>query len=238
LEKNQQLILTSLHSLRTTQNYLLSRPPVIAPHHTTSTTALLGGGPHLLPGAISLAHTGVLILDELSEFNRQALESLRQPLSNGNISIDRAGGHIIYPADFQLLATTNPCPCGYAASTTKKCHCSPQAIHQYQKKLVGPFTDRVEMTVFLDRAESDMPATLPSDSASWPHKIKLIRDNSRQRLKRRLNIDRPSNHHLTESELKQYAPLSAAAQQLLGKIINHHQQLHLLFLTVKKKNLI
>lgn len=125
--------------------------PFRSPHHSASVIALVGGGNPPRPGEISLAHHGVLFLDELPEFNRQVLESLREPLESGTITISRAARQAEFPANFQLIAAMNPCPCGYFGSTTKHCACSPALIQRYHGKLSGPFLDRIDMQVTVDK---------------------------------------------------------------------------------------
>ncbi|MGN0960919.1 MAG: YifB family Mg chelatase-like AAA ATPase, partial [Christensenellales bacterium] len=129
--------------------------PIRSPHHTTTTIALTGGGKHAKPGEISLAHTGVLFLDEMPEYNRQALETLRQPLEDGVITISRVENTIEYPANFTLIASMNPCPCGNYGSRDKECKCTPQAIHKYLSKLSGPLMDRIDIHIEVDSVTYD-----------------------------------------------------------------------------------
>ncbi|MCA8981536.1 MAG: YifB family Mg chelatase-like AAA ATPase, partial [Planctomycetes bacterium] len=124
---------------------LSRRRPFRAPHHSASTIGLVGGGPRLTPGEISLAHRGLLFLDELPEFRREALESLRQPLEHGSILISRAGGRLVLPARFQLVAAMNPCPCGHRGSTRRPCRCSPREVDRYRHRLSGPLLDRIDL---------------------------------------------------------------------------------------------
>ncbi len=123
------------------------RMPFRAPHHSSSSVALVGGGRPPRPGEISLAHHGVLFLDELPEFNRIVLESLREPLESGHITISRAAFQTVFPAQFQFIAAMNPCPCGYAGSATSRCNCSRDQVKRYLSKLSGPLLDRIDMQV-------------------------------------------------------------------------------------------
>jgi magnesium chelatase family protein len=121
--------------------------PTRSPHHTATPVALVGGGTPPRPGEISLAHLGVLFLDELPEFPRRALEALREPLECGHITLSRAATQAHYPARFQLIAAMNPCPCGYLGATHKSCRCTPDQIARYQGKLSGPLLDRIDLQV-------------------------------------------------------------------------------------------
>ena len=130
--------------------------PTCSPHHTASAVALVGGGSPPRPGEISLAHHGVLFLDEMPEFPRAALEALREPLESGSITISRAARRAEFPARFQLIGAMNPCPCGYLGSTQKACRCTPDQVARYQSKLSGPLIDRIDLHV-------EVPAVVPAD---------------------------------------------------------------------------
>lgn len=150
--------------------------PMRSPHHTSTYQALVGGGNPPWPGEISLAHHGVLFLDELPEFSRSCLEALRQPLESRSVTISRAAAQVTYPAAFQLIAAMNPCPCGYTGSRLQQCRCSAQKIQQYQHKLSGPLLDRIDIKVILSEQDNLMPfstasvrvphSTCPSDVLS------------------------------------------------------------------------
>ena len=137
------------------------RRPCAAPHHSASAVALVGGGAPPRPGEISLAHQGVLFLDELPEFPRAALEALREPLETGHIHISRAARQAVFPARFQLIAAMNPCPCGYLGSRVRHCRCTPEQISRYQGKLSGPLLDRIDLHV-------EVPALPPEELIQTP----------------------------------------------------------------------
>jgi magnesium chelatase family protein len=118
-----------------------------SPHHSASAVALVGGGSHPKPGEISLAHNGILFLDELPEFDRKVLEVLREPLESGRIVISRAANQVEYPANFQLIAAMNPCPCGYLGDNSSRCRCTEEQINRYQHKISGPLMDRLDMVI-------------------------------------------------------------------------------------------
>jgi magnesium chelatase family protein len=129
--------------------------PVRMPHHTASAVALVGGGSKPMPGEISLAHNGVLFLDELPEFSRQVLEVLREPMESGSITISRAARQAEFPARFQLIAAMNPCPCGYLGDSSGRCRCTAEQVQRYQAKLSGPLLDRIDLQVELQSVPAD-----------------------------------------------------------------------------------
>jgi magnesium chelatase family protein len=141
--------------------------PTRSPHHTATSVALVGGGTPPRPGEISLAHHGVLFLDELAEVKRSALEALREPLENGHITISRAATQARFPAKFQLIAAMNPCPCGYLGSTIKACRCTPDQIARYQGKLSGPLLDRIDLQVEVPALSTEvLMSAAPSESTA------------------------------------------------------------------------
>jgi len=125
--------------------------PFRAPHHTASTAAIIGGGNPPSPGEISLAHHGVLFLDELPEFNRRVLESLREPMNSGRIIISRAASQAEFPAKFQFMAAMNPCPCGYWGDESGRCHCTAEQVQRYRSRISGPLLDRIDLQILVPR---------------------------------------------------------------------------------------
>ena len=165
----EALEVTRIHSVSgvlSPEHPLVTRPPFRAPHHTASTAAIVGGGPGIRPGEASLAHRGVLFLDELAEFPRQTLESLRQPLEDGLIAIARAGGRAIFPARFQLVGSMNLCPCGARGDPALTCTCSPQRLAAYRAKLSRALLDRFDLVVTLPRSRAHELAAPPGEASA------------------------------------------------------------------------
>lgn len=179
LRDDEALITTHLHSLKTQEgDSVISRPPLRSPHHSASNVALLGGGQKARPGEISLAHNGILFLDEFLEFNRSTLEALRQPLEDGVIHVSRAEQSVSYPAQFILMATMNPCPCGYLGSN-RQCTCTPISIDRYQKKLSGPVADRIDLFVKVESVSNKTLLDEPSERKSA--QLRKIIQSARER---------------------------------------------------------
>ena len=155
LTPEEQVPLTKLYSLISTDYNVIKVRPFRAPHHSASSIAVLGGGSPIAPGEISLAHLGVLFLDELPEYPRFVLEALRQPLEDREITLARAKSRVTFPADFMLIATMNPCPCGFYGDPTHPCTCSISEIKRYQKKLSGPLLDRIDLRVAVQKVPID-----------------------------------------------------------------------------------
>jgi magnesium chelatase family protein len=166
--------------------------PTAAPHHTASAVALVGGGSPPRPGEISLAHHGILFLDELPEFPRAALEALREPLETGHITISRAAQRADFPARFQMIAAMNPCPCGYLGSTQRACRCTPDQVNRYQAKLSGPLLDRIDLHV-------EVPA-LPADQLAQARAVALARQGKTNQALQGQEID--THLHLQDAAAK------------------------------------
>ena len=213
LDHSEVLEVTHLHSLSTSgsSNIVVSRP-FRSPHHTASTIAIIGGGPRPKPGEASLAHRGVLFLDELPEFSHYCLESLRQPLEDGEVTIARVRDSATYPADFILVATQNPCPCGYWG-TSKPCVCTAASIAKYQKKVSGPILDRIDLHLPVHDVEhKKLLEKRSSTSETGTIKPRVERAYAFQR--HRFGAAR-FNNSMTNKEVRELANLSSAAKTLL-----------------------
>ncbi len=184
--------------------------PTSAPHHSASAVALVGGGSPPRPGEISLAHHGVLFLDEIAEFPRSALEALREPLETGQIRISRAARQTEFPARFQLIAAMNPCPCGYLGASHKTCRCTPDQVLRYQGKLSGPLLDRIDLHVEVPALPPDaLLAHQPGESsATMRGRVTAARERAQRR-------QGHANQTLQGQALEQHATLEAAARQFL-----------------------
>ena len=184
--------------------------PYRSPHHTTSGVALVGGGNLPRPGEVSLAHCGVLFLDELPEFDRRVLEVLRQPMECGSITISRAAHQADFPARFQLIAAMNPCPCGYRGHACGKCHCTEDAIARYQARISGPLLDRIDMQI---EVAAMAPASMGAQADGEPSAA--IASRVAQAFTLQLARQEKSNQRLSTREIDQHCQLDAAGEKLL-----------------------
>lgn len=221
MSMEEALETTKIHSivgLLTPKNYLVATRPFRSPHHTVSYVGLVGGGTFPKPGEVSLAHNGVLFLDELPEFNRNVLEVLRQPLEEGSVTIVRAVGSLTFPANFMLAAAMNPCPCGYFTDPRRECRCTPSQIHRYMSRISGPLLDRVDIHV-------DVPALrykeLASEyagesSAQVAERVNEARKVQRERFKGRRTF---SNGAMTSRHIKEFCRLDQEGRDVLKMAI-------------------
>lgn len=217
LTPDEQISVTKLSSLAgETTKHIVATRPFRSPHHTASRVALIGGGNKAVPGDISLAHLGVLFLDELPEYPRSILESLRQPLEDKMISISRAARHSQYPADFMLVATMNPCPCGYLGDDTHECTCSTSQIDNYQRRLSGPFLDRIDLFVSVSRVPNDILSSQTTPKKQQLLAVKAIK-NARNRQHNRYKSSFKNNNNLTSRDITHYITLSPEVRSLLAK---------------------
>ena len=193
--------------------------PFRSPHHSSSSVALVGGGRPPRPGEISLAHNGVLFLDELPEFNRNVLESLREPLESGQITISRASFQTIFPARFQLIAAMNPCPCGYAGSSRDICRCSREQVQRYLNKLSGPLLDRIDMHV---EVPSLSPQLLATQRAINSESSNVVRARVLAARERQLCRQNKCNNDLAGADLEKACVMGEAAQKILAEVMNKY----------------
>jgi magnesium chelatase family protein len=221
LTENEALEVTKIYSVAGLLNSgLVTERPFRHPHHTASGAALVGGGRIPKPGEISLAHRGVLFLDEFPEFPRFVIESLRQPLEDGVITVSRAQGTVSFPAHFILVASQNPCPCGYRSDPVQKCTCTAAQVERYQKKVSGPLLDRIDLHVEVPRVAFD---ELTSSVAAEPSKVirervARARQIQAERFEERGII---TNSEMSNNELKEFCILDETSLQLLKSAAEH-----------------
>lgn len=193
---------------------LLTERPFRAPHHTISDVALVGGGSMPRPGEVSLAHHGVLFLDEMPEFDRRVLEALRQPIEEGRITVSRALRSVVFPARFVLVAAMNPCPCGYHGDPKRACRCTPQQTARYHNRLSGPLRDRLDLIVEVDAVPITEMTEGPAGEPSSAVRARVLEARERQLAR---TIRSRVNATLTGPELKKVAALDAAGRRLLER---------------------
>lgn len=222
LEQEEAIESTRVHSVAgqlPAGHALLTVRPFRAPHHSISDAGLIGGGTIPRPGEVSLAHNGVLFLDESPEFRRPVLDGLRQPLEDGHVTLTRASGSLRYPARFMLIAAMNPCPCGYYGDRTKECLCTPQQIRRYRARLSGPLQDRLDIHIDVP----PVPVRDLSDHGSIPESSCTIRTRvlaARDRQRRRYRDDGIyANAQLKPRLLKRYCGLDRTGQDLLEQAL-------------------
>ncbi len=201
---------------------LILKRPFRAPHHTASTVALTGGGRYPRPGEISLSHRGVLFLDEFPEFSRGLLESLRQPLEDGIITISRAQGTLTFPAQCMLVASQNPCPCGFYSDPDKPCICNPGQIIKYQKKVSGPLLDRIDLQVEVPKVQFEKFTEEELGETSALIRSRVEEGRERQR-KRFIGTHCFTNSEMKSREIKQFCILQTETQELLKRAVQEFQ---------------
>ncbi len=215
LTDEEALEVTSIASLGKGKKTDWGERPFRSPHHTASSVAIVGGGSPPIPGEISLAHKGVLFLDEFPEFSRQVLETLRQPLENGKIVIARAAHRITFPASFQLIAAMNPCPCGYSGDKDKECRCTPDQIRRYLAKISGPLLDRIDLTI-------NVPAVSYNQIHNNQNSITSLsmRNQVAQAYRIQLNRTGKINSRLSINETETYCVPSPQGKKILRAAID------------------
>ena len=193
---------------------LLTRRPFRSPHHTASAAALTGGGPAMRPGEISLAHNGVLFLDELPEFHRDVLEAMRQPLEDGEVTVARAGGTLRLPARFQLVCAMNPCRCGWRGHPSGRCTCSDREVEKYAEKISGPLLDRIDLHVSVPSVEYEAirRRTAPESSAAIKRRVDAARELQKIRF---AGTGVSCNAYMTAEMIGRFCPLDEAGETLM-----------------------
>ena len=218
LDDNAALEVAAIHSIAKTNLAIKSYfdVPFRAPHHTASAIALVGGGRDISPGEISLAHNGVLFLDELPEFSPRVLEALREPIETGNIMISRAAYQARLPSRFQLIAAMNPCPCGYYGDSERECRCTLERIKQYQQRVSGPLLDRIDLQIEVGRLSKADQEKLLLEKVGKGKSVNIKKQVERCR-QRQLNRVGKTNAQLNQQEIAAYCRLDNADKSLLRK---------------------
>lgn len=217
LSFEEALEITKIHSVAGVlgEEGIVSTRPFRTPHHTATTVSMCGGGNRVVhPGEISLAHGGVLFLDELPEYKRSTLEAMRQPLEDGKITVSRAGGTFSYPARFMLCASMNPCPCGNYGSKDRTCSCSPAEIRRYRKRVSGPMLDRIDLQVEVDSvAYDDLTSKETAESSdAVKERVDLVRNIQRRRFE---NYGINTNSEMGEREIREFCTLTDEGDRIL-----------------------
>lgn len=223
LTLGEALEVTKIYSISGLLNKesLVIKRPFRSPHHTTSHIGLIGGGTMPKPGEISLAHRGLLLLDEFPEFPHQALEALRQPMEDGVISISRSSGRVNFPAKFMLIAAQNPCPCGYLGDPMRECKCTPSQIIRYQKRVSGPMLDRIDIhldvpAVKVDKLTQDYKNIKIESSRGIRVRVQKARNMQTKRFKSGISLTKiSSNAEMTNKDIKAFCELSSECLSLL-----------------------
>ncbi|GAG59296.1 unnamed protein product, partial [marine sediment metagenome] len=208
----------SISGLLSSNSHLMKNRPFRSPHHTITDIGLIGGGNYPKPGEISLAHNGVLFLDEIPQFGRSALESLRQPMEDGKVIISRNKASFTYPSKFMLIASANPCPCGFLGDSFNKCRCSHYQISNYKKRLSGPLLDRIDIHVFVPRLSKE-DLTGDSDNESSADIRKRVQKARAVQRKRFLKDAISCNAHMNTKHISKYCKLNEDAKRLLEMAI-------------------
>lgn len=221
LDFEEALEVTQIHSvagLLKDRGSLIGDRPFRSPHHSASGPSLVGGGSFPRPGEISLAHRGILFLDELTEFKRDVLEFLRQPLEDGHVTISRTRQSVSFPAKFTLVASTNPCPCGYFGDTIQPCTCSPRQREQYWAKLSGPLMDRIDLQVAVNRLKPEEITQQSSgeDSATVRQRVETARKIAYERFQ---DASLHCNAEMQSRHIRQWCHLTDSIRMLLENAI-------------------
>ena len=217
---SEALETTKIHSVAGklgSERGLLARRPFRAPHHLTSQVALIGGGTSPQPGEVSLAHNGILFLDELPEFGRNVLEVLRQPLEDKKITVSRAKYSVEYPANFSLIASMNPCPCGYYNHPTKECTCAAGAVHRYMNRISGPLLDRIDLHIEVTPVSLEELSSDRTEESSATIRERVVRARAIQTARFEGIEGVHTNAMMNSRMLREYCPLETSARTLLER---------------------
>lgn len=220
LEKEDCLEITGIHSIvGLLEDTIITDPPFRAPHHTASYVSMIGGGTNPKPGEVTLAHRGVLFLDEFPEFEKKVLESLRQPLEDNIVSISRARGSAIFPSNFILVAAMNPCPCGNKGSKQKDCICKQIDLERYKRKLSGPIMDRIDIWVNVQNVDYDKLSSMTQEGEKTNTIKERVRRARNIQIKRFKNSTRKinTNSEMNVKDLNIYAPLDEETKKILNQ---------------------
>ena len=201
---------------------LVTHRPFRAPHHTASTVAVVGGGSRAVPGEISLAHNGILYLDEVAQFAPATLEVLRQPLEDGHITVSRARYKVDFPASFMLVASMNPCPCGYAGEDDGRCTCTPAMIHRYRSRLSGPLLDRIDLNINVKAVDSRSLSMAPSEESSMTvaERVAAVREVQARRFAGEGIF---TNAQMLPSHLQRFCMVEGEAARLLQRLMDSYR---------------
>jgi magnesium chelatase family protein len=214
---------TKIHSiaglLNDEQSFVATRP-FRSPHHTISDIGLLGGGAFPSPGEVSIAHNGVLFLDELPEFKRSALEVMRQPLEDGKVTVSRAAGSVTFPSELMLVAAMNPCPCGYFGDLKRECRCGPVQVQRYRQRISGPLLDRIDLHIEVPAVEYRDVASQRVEEASDLIRERVARARKKQQERFASNGKTNCNARMTTRHLKQFCKLTDDSQELIRVAMN------------------
>lgn len=224
LKKEDALEVTKIHSIAKRAAHLITEPPFRSPHHTASHVSIVGGGAHPKPGEVTLAHRGVLFLDEFPEFDKKVIESLREPLEEGCVSISRAKGTFTFPASLTLIAAMNPCPCGYYGSKVKKCVCTSSDIDRYVRKLSGPIMDRVDIWVPVVHVDYDILSKKGDgvSSRTLTQQVKDGREFGAERQKKNGDVAYTLNKNMSSDDVELHANVSEETKEILKMLAKQY----------------
>jgi magnesium chelatase family protein len=217
LTSEESMEVTAIHSIAghlSPEDGIITTPSFRAPHHTISHIGLAGGGPNPRPGEVTLAHRGILFLDEMSEFKRSTLETLRQPLEDGRIVVARAARSVTFPARFLLIGTTNPCPCGYLGHDTRPCTCPPSAISRYRRRISGPLMDRIDLVVQVRALGPEIITARGNGDPTSAVRESVINCREMQRARSKAGLP-TLNAHLGPDDLRDVCPLTIEHRKIM-----------------------